>query len=367
MEIRWVRGSSRISFNRPNTFFVIGVRGGAKSTWLETIGCHYLEKGHGILDLFGSRDGEGLSWLRSPYAEDRKLLLVHGENVSVRAPCDTKAATKVTLSDFEKYDIIISASPLYLGPDDEFVNAAQLTDKIYKRLSWKRLVYCLCREAANLFYSRLKISESQIVSKAMMTYLVKEARHVGMALGLDSTRYYSVDIDIRTLSDYIILKSQGMTGLTSDLNWLYSIFEPSMIRNMPKQFFIILSKEGAVGLGEFKEISWHKQERENILKATGIKVEYGEPIEKGEYRGAFKTVGDPEHAEIIKLYVDEGLGMNKIAEKLGRSSRVPHQHIHQHNASVEGAGFCPACRRVRSNLDRTLARREERQEKRIIN
>lgn len=222
---------------------------------------------------------------------------------------------------------------------------------------WDKLGYCLCREAANLFYSRLKISDSQVVSKAMMTYLVREARHVGMALGLDSTRYYSIDIDIRNLSDFIILKSQGMTGLTKDLEWLYSIFEPSMIRNMPKHFFIILSKEGSVGLGEFKEISWHKQERENILKAVGVSCEYGEAIERGQYRGTHSTVGDKEHAEIIKLYVDEGLSMNKIGEKLGRSSRVPHKHIHQHNASVEGAGFCPACRRVKSELDKTLARR----------
>jgi hypothetical protein len=148
-----------------------------------------------------------------------------------------------------------------------------------------------------------------------------------------------------------------MTGLTSDLIWLHSIFEPHIIRNMPKQFFIILSKEGSVGIGEFKEIPWHKQERENILKAVGVKVEYGEPIERGEYRGAFKTVGDPEHAEIIKLYVDLGLSMNKIAEKLGRSSRVPFTIIHKHNSSVEGAGFCPACRRVKIGFDSVLARR----------
>jgi len=86
-------------------------------------------------------------------------------------------------------------------------------------------------------------------------------------------------------------------------------------------------------------------------------VEYGEPVEKGEYRGAFTTVGDKEHAEIIKLYVEDGLSMNKIGEKLSRSSRVPYKHIHQHNASVEGAGFCPACRRVKSQLDKILARR----------
>lgn len=325
---------------------------------METLGCYYLEKGHTILDLFGSRDGEGLSWLRSPYAEDRKILLVHGENVSVKASYNTKPATKVTLSDFTNYDLIISSTPLYLSADDEFINAALLTDKIYKRLSWKRLVYCLCREAANLFYSRLKISQNQVISKAQMTYLVREARHVGMALGLDSTRYYSIDIDIRNLSDYIILKNQGMTGLTSDLKWLYKYIEPYIIRNTPPQFFFILSKTGSIGIGEFKEITWHKQEGENILKAVGIKVEYGEPIETGQYRGTHTTVGDKEHADIIRLYVDEGLSMDRIAEKLERSSKTPFTIIHKHDAYVEGSGFCPSCRRVKSNRDKTLARRK---------
>jgi predicted ATPase len=48
MKIRWVRGNAKIRFNRPHTFFVIGVRGSAKSTWLETIGEYYLEKGNGV-------------------------------------------------------------------------------------------------------------------------------------------------------------------------------------------------------------------------------------------------------------------------------------------------------------------------------
>jgi hypothetical protein len=63
------------------------------------------------------------------------------------------------------------------------------------------------------------------------------------------------------------------------------------------------------------------------LKSVGVSCEYGEPIEKWEYRGSHSTVGDREHAEIIRLYVEEGLGMNKIADKLGRSSRVPFKHI----------------------------------------
>jgi hypothetical protein len=33
-------------------------------------------------------------------------------------------------------------------------------------------------------------------------------------------RYYAIDIDIKNLADYIVLKSQGVHGLASDLSWL---------------------------------------------------------------------------------------------------------------------------------------------------
>lgn len=349
-----MRGSEHIRFNRPHTFFCLGVKGSGKSSFLEKLGCYYLEKGHTILDLFGSRDAEGLAWLRSSYAKDKRFLLIHGECVDVTAPCDTKTVSKIQLKDFQNYDFMISASPLYLNPDDEFINAAQLTDKIYKRLSWKRLVYCMVREAANFYYSRLKVSDNQVFAKSQMVYLIREARHIGMALGLDSIRYYAIDIDIRNISDYLVLKSQGLHGLTRDLQWLYSIFEPHIIRNMPPQFFLIVSRKGSVGLGEFQEIPWHKREKENILKAVGVKVEYGEPVEKGEYRGTFKTVGDVEHAAIINLYI-EGLSMNGIARERSRSTKTVWEHIQNHNRSVERSTFCPACRRVKSEYEAQLA------------
>lgn len=91
------------------------------------------------------------------------------------------------------------------------------------------------------------------------------------------------------------------------------------------------------------------------MRAVGVKPEYGEPVEKGEYRGTFKTVGDKEHAEIIRLYVDEALSLNKIAEKLKRSSRTPHKHVKQHNRAVESSGFCPSCRRVKSKYESVQA------------
>jgi len=357
MKVLWVRGNESIGFNRPSTWFNLGVRGSGKSSLLECVGEQYLAKGHTILDLFGSRDGEGLAWLRSPYARDKKILLLRGEYVDVEAPCDVKTVKQLRLRDFEAYDILISASPLYRNIDDEFINAAAITDKLYRRLSWKRLIYGLVREASNLYYSRLKVSDNQIFAKSQMIYMLREARHCGVALGLDSVRYYAIDIDVRSISDFMILKSQGIDGLTSDLHWLYSIFHPHIIRNMPPQYFIILSRKGAIGIGHFAEVPWHKRERENILRATGIKVEYGEPVKAAEYRGTYKTVGDEEHSEMIRLYIEEGLGSDKIGARLGRSSRTPLLHIKSHNGAVERSGFCPKCRRVKSPYESVRTQR----------
>jgi hypothetical protein len=190
-----------------------------------------------------------------------------------------------------------------------------------------------------------------------MVYLIREARHIGMALSLDSVRYYAIDIDVRNLSDYLMLKSQGFYGLSRNLQWLYSIFHPYVVRNMEPQFFLIVSRGGSIGLGEFKEVSWHKREKEDILKVVGVKCEYGELVEKGEYRGRYQTVGDAEHAEIIRLYVEDGLSINRIAERLSRSTKTVWSHIQAHNSGVERSGFCPSCRRVKSDCESTPAYR----------
>jgi hypothetical protein len=171
---------------------------------------------------------------------------------------------------------------------------------------------------------------------------------MGIALELDSVRYYAIDIDIRNLADYMILKAQGVQGLAKDLGWLYSYFNPSTIRNMKPQNYFIITRKGALGLGEFPFHQWHKREKENILKAVGVKVEYGEELNKGEYRGTFRTVSDSEHAEIIRLYVEEGLSYEKIGEQLNRSSRTPLLHIQRHNRDVERSGFCSVCKKVGS-------------------
>lgn len=359
MKVVWTRGKDTIRFNRPSTWFSLGLRGSGKSSFLEHVACQYLEKDTIIFDLFGSRDGEGLAWLRSPHTKDKKILLLKGGNVDVEASFPVKQIDQVKLSDIEKYDIIISSSPLYLNIDQEFFGAAKLTDLLWKRRSWKRLVYLIVREAANFYYSRLKVSQNQLFAKANMIYLIREARHVGIAIGLDSIRYYAIDIDIRNLADYLILKSQGVQGLSSDLEWLYSFFNPTVVRHMKPEHFIIITRTGALGLGHFPFHEWHKREKENIMKSVGVKVEYGEVLERAQDKGLYKTVGDREHSDIIELYARESLGMLTVAHKLSRSTRTVSEHVKKHNQAVERSGFCAACKRAGSSFfDKKAFRRK---------
>lgn len=350
IKFRWVRGREHVSFDKRAIWFTQGVPGSGKSALLECVGTEYLERGHAVLDLFGSRDSEGLAWLRSPYAKDGNVLLLTGESVDVSAPCDVKKASQLTLGDLEKYTIIISASCLYSSVDDEFTNAALVTDKVYQRFHWKKLVACIIRECANFLYSRLKLSDTQQLAKSSTTYLVRESRHMGLSLLLDSLRWFSIDIDVRSLSDYVCLKSQGIEGLPKGLEFLYSFFKPQVMRNIPPEFFYIITRRGAVGAGEFSLVPWHKLERENILKAVGVKCEYGEPVETGANKGTFRTIGDAEHAKIVEMYAD-GLSMNKISVQVGRSTKSVMDHINKHNLSVDRSAFCPACRRIHSKLE----------------
>jgi len=214
----------------------------------------------------------------------------------------------------------------------------------------------IVRESANLYYSRLRVSKNQLSAKAESTYLVREARHCGVAIGLDTLKYTSVDIDIRAVTDYLILKSQGVLGFPDDLQWLYGYFSPHKVRNMPPQYFCIVTRKGALGLGEFPELPWHKRERENILRAVGIKVDHGDRIDYGESKGTFKTVGDEEHVKIIGLYLEDK-SMGKVAKELGRSRATVHGQVHSHNQAVEQQGFCARCRRMKGAHDAQKATR----------
>lgn len=357
--IKWrpERGEGKIDFTRPITVFTKGTRGSAKSSLLVTMAIEHAKKGFSILDLFGSRDDESLAWLRSDFAKTKKILLVTGENVEIEAPCDYKPLNKIIPQDLENYDVIISAPSLYISPSQEFRTLGIFMDALYRFPMFNRKVVMVCREASNFLYARLMINENQTQAKAMTAYLMREARHIGpgIALLLDSQRYFSVDIDVRNLTDFMILKQQGIDGLDKDLHWVYSLYKPNMFQRMPKNNFVIVQKEGPVGIGDFIKPTWVKEEGEDIKANVGVKIlKKGEEIQEAESRGKFSTVGDKEHVEIIRSYIEDKFGEVKLGVKFHRSSSTIFNHIKLHNKNVRDEG-CHICKRVGSKHDKTLA------------
>ena len=69
-------------------------------------------------------------------------------------------------------------------------------------------------------------------------------------------------------------------------------------------------------------------------------------------------MGDFEHAEIIKLYVEDEYTIREVAAQKHRSLSTIKSHLDKHNTGIIRKGYCPVCRRVSSGLDKTLAQRK---------
>lgn len=352
MKVTWIRSmGGGISFRRPSTFLSFGIRGSGKSSLLEHIGENYLSNGFPIIDLFGSRDGEGLGWCRSPWAKDKKILLLHGDNTRVASSFDSMNISKWQLSDLEKYDITISSSPLYSSPDQEYRDVNRIIDLTYQRRVFdinSQITYILIREASNLLYSRMKVSTDQVQAKSKMTYFIREARHTGFALGIDTLKFTSIDIDIRSVIDYIFFKSLGIQGLPDDLSWLYSLIKPFALQSQEKKRFVCINSAGSVGIGTFSEVPWHKKEGEDILKECGIEVEHGEEMIESKKQ---ERIGDLEHAKFIERRLN-GEGYADIGGTMwtGEAIRI---HVRNHNHDIDLKGACPRCTRAKSTLNTT--------------
>jgi len=320
----WTRGSKSIDFSAPNIFFVLGRRGSGKSAFLETMAYHHLQNGCKVLDLFGSKDGEGLAWLRSNVADNYDIKLLHGDMVDLKNHDGIKG-TGFRLEDLKKGDIFVSASPLYTSMDNEFDSVNHIFDKLWNRTYWDIPIFIIIREAANLLYSRIKVRENQTMAKAELTYMLRESRHSGLALGLDSTKHTSIDIDVRKLTDYLVLKNLGMYGLPKDLYWIYSMLDPNEMQRLKPSEFGMITKEGAVGLGTSDLPRWHKAEGEHILRNVGVKPEYYEDEKESEQavtyvREALEALEEPTATEASE-WIKEDKGVKISPEAVGMYAR----------------------------------------------
>lgn len=343
IRLRWIRGRDKISFKRPHTFLNLGQRASGKSSLLETVATRYPK----IIDLFGSRDNEGLAWCRSPFKDS--VLFITGDSVEVKSEWPSIKISQLRLSDFKEYRIILTASCFFSSLDEHFHGLNQLIDTLYKRTHWKQPWFLMIREAANFIYSRVKLVKNQTIAKADFIYLLREARHMGYAVGVDTVRWTAIDIEIRDAADYIFLKRVGVQGLPYDLHWLYKYIDPYSMMGPKPETFVLVSNRGPIAIGKFGYPPWHKEEKENIARELGIKIEYGEVPDYGEPN--LHTVSDFEHANIIEKRGNE-ISMEKIAKALHRSKSTIKGHVDKHNEGIKERGYCIRCRRVKSMYER---------------
>ena len=151
-------------------FLVLGMKGAGKSALLETIAPFYKH----IIDLFGSKDNEGLGWCRSKFKDS--LLFLTGDSVEVSSDWESKKIRELKLSDFNKYRVVVTVNAFYSTQAELFHSMSQLIEMLWTRTHWQKRWFVMIREAANFIYSRIKVVKSQTMAKADFIYFCRVKR-----------------------------------------------------------------------------------------------------------------------------------------------------------------------------------------------
>lgn len=335
LHIKYVRDTDVIDYNRPNTYLCVGMRGTGKSSLLETLASRYTK----IIDIFGSKDNESLGWCK-PESPFHKILFIIGDNITVNSQYPVINYKKLTLKDIEKYEVITTCHAFYNTKSEYYQAIQEITTMLCeKRNYWNEPWALVIRESANYIYSRLQIVKDSNMAKADFIALLREARHSGIAVLVDTIRWTSIDKEVRDVSDFMFFKRVGAIGLPKDLNFIYRYINPRAMMKLWKNVFVMLTGTGAIAIGKFDKPAWHKEENENILFKLNIDVTYLdlERVIQGP------NVAPSEHALIIRTY-KETRSMAKVALKLSRSKSTIQAAVKRHNSVIAEVGWCIECK-----------------------
>ena len=355
IKLKWVRGQERIKFSRPYLYLTIGERGGGKSSMLEVIAVRYAK----IIDMLEANDAEALCWCkpqfkkvwRAIHGQDPRILILHGLTKKASCEWDTLPIDELKLSVFEQYDVIILCH-VFFADDADYTNALYvITHCLWEeRMYWKEVWFVLVREAANWLYARNRSMKDSAGSKDEFDKQIREARHKGLAIGVDAIRWTDIEKRIRDIAEYLFIKKTGRPGLPQEISWMYRIFQPQSIRNMKVDRYVLVTGKENVGEGRVEYPSWHKEEQEDILGELKIQVVDVDSEGIPENQKTYDT-SDLEHSQIVEGYI-ELKSTQKVSEKVGRSSRTVYTQIADHNKDIERLGECMRCKRAKSKFNK---------------
>lgn len=350
IRVRWLRGQENINYKRPNTYLCVGMRGSGKSSLLETIASRYPK----VIDLFGSKDNESLAWCK-PNSPFHDVLFIIGRNIVVSSQWPTVCIENLEMKHFEPHQVILTTHAFYNTTNEYFTALQKITTLLWdKRTFWTDPWLVIIREAANWIYSRLQIVKDSNMAKADFIQTLREARHSGIAVGVDTIRWTNIDKEVRDISDYIFMKRVGSIGLPKDLHFVYRFISPPGLMHMKPAVFVLLSSQGNMAVGKFQYPEWHKAEQENILFKLDIDIQYC-----GQSKERLSNVSMMEHVQIIETYCEQK-SMHKTAAVLRRSTSTIQAQSALHNKTIAEVGYCIECRQGQGKHDtETLKRRKE--------
>jgi hypothetical protein len=262
---------------------------------------------------------------------------------------------RLTLEDFEQNQIITTTYAFYNTTHEYFEGLQKITSLLWdQRTYWNEPWFILIREAANMIYARLQIVKDSDQAKADFIQMLREARHSGLAVGVDTIRWTNIDKEVRDVADYTFIKKTGAIGLPKDLRFIYRYVQPDSLMKMEPQNFVLLTIEGNLAMGKFDYPSWHKEERENILFKLDIDIErLGVEKEQGY------NVSILEHVKIAESY-KATMSMGKTAKQLNRAKSTVCEQIKLHNANINESGFCLECHKANNPIEKELLVRKGR-------
>lgn len=339
---RNIRFNFTWDWERPRRYLFLGITETGKSTTNEIFALRHPK----IVDFFGSRDNENLCWCRKTSPID-DILLVHGDNVTIKGSWDTKKISDLKIEDINSHECTVTCNSFWSDQKTRYQGIQGISDIFYNRLQWKEkdIIYGLFRETMNLIYARISQGLGEKEAKADVLMFLRELRHFGISFGGDILRWTGIDKEMRDLADFTIIKALGWQSLPNEIAWLYSIVDPKTFSHLKIDEFIALKRDASIAYCNNPPLEFHKEEGVDLIKELGLQLEYGEEI----VDSSEKIVGDKEHANIVKVY-HETPNYRTISKILHRSIATIGYHLNQHNDEIKKQGKCDKCARVGSDL-----------------
>ena len=125
-----------------------------------------------------------------------------------------------------------------------------------------------------------------------------ESEHTAIANVIDALRPNSIVPDVRELANYTFIKTFGAMRIPRDMYNILKKIQPTWMRRMPSDRFVLYTDSDNVGVGNLDLVPWHHKRGEPILRDVGVEIEPVEDRPAGEDAKELTQIMLPHAADI---------------------------------------------------------------------